>query len=130
MAGCTGQGEPADGADEPAEGGGTVVRMADTAFDPIKASVAPGSTVEWVNEDAVRHDVTARNFHNAAVEWDFAATVRAGERTSHTFEEAGIYEYYCSIHGEATMCGVVLVGDVSLDASLPCEGGGGGGGYY
>jgi hypothetical protein len=44
-----------------------------------------------------------------------------GETTSYTFESAGVYEYYCSIHGQGRMCGVVLVGGATKPGPLPCE---------
>ncbi|MFB6353392.1 MAG: plastocyanin/azurin family copper-binding protein [Halobacteriales archaeon] len=115
----------------------TTVEMVNTTFDPERVAVTPGTTVEWVNRDGYGHDVTAAQFHEVAAEWSFSQSVAGGGSTTYTFEEPGVYEYYCSIHGRSQMCGVVLVGDVSLDRDLPCEGtdaggggGGGGGGYY
>jgi plastocyanin len=137
LAGCgsDGGGDGGGGDESPttpsATRSGTVVEMRSTSFDPLRASVEPGTTVEWVNEDGFDHDVTAEQFHDVAADWDFSEALAAGESTTYTFEEAGVYEYYCTIHGEENMCGAVLVGDVSLDQSLPCEdGGGGGGGPY
>lgn len=103
--------------------------MVDTSFQPLRTSVDPGTTVEWTNEDSFGHDVTAAQFHDAAAAWDFAVDVGPGESATHTFDSAGVYEYACTIHGRSSMCGAVLVGDASLDKSLPCEGGGGAGGY-
>ncbi len=132
LAGCTngdgGDGQPA------ADDTDGVVTMANTAFEPVRTAVDTGTTVEWVNEDDFDHDVTATQFHDAAADWDVDADVPAGERVTHTFEESGVYQFYCSVHGEGSMCGAVLVGDASLDAAMPCEdssgGGGGGGGMY
>ena len=137
LAGCGGDGggddggggeSPARTATPSATRSGTVVEMRNTSFVPLRASVEPGTTVEWVNEDGFDHDVTAEQFHDTAVDWDFSEDLAAGESTTHTFEEAGVYEYYCTIHGKGNMCGAVLVGDVSLDQSLPCEDDGGMGG--
>lgn len=97
------------------------VEMIDTTFDPERVSVEPGTTVRWVNQDSYGHDVTAAKFHDSAADWSFSETLGGGESTTYTFEDAGIYEYYCTIHGESNMCGVVLVGDVTLDQDLPCE---------
>lgn len=139
LAGCTGGDADGGGATAtqtptPTGDSGTVVSMVNTSFDPVRASVDPGGTVEWVNEDGVAHDVTAAQFHDAAADWELSTDVPAGERTSHTFEASGVYQYYCSIHEKGAMCGAVLVGDASLDASLPCEdsdtGDDDGGGYY
>lgn len=127
VAGCSGG---RSGSGTTADGSGSTVRMVDTTFDPIRLSVSPGTTVTWVNEDAVAHTVDAAQFHDVATKWSFSSgTVESGESVTYTFAEKGIYEYYCTIHGKSTMCGVVLVGDVSLGKSLPCEGSDGGGGY-
>jgi plastocyanin len=99
------------------------VEMVDTSFKPMQASVEPGTTVEWVNQDSFGHDVTSAQFHDAATQWDFASDVSPGGSVTYTFDSEGVYEYYCTIHGKDSMCGVVLVGDVSLDEELPCEGG-------
>lgn len=107
-------------------GAGTTVTIANTAFDPIRASVAPGTAVEWVNEDNFPHDVTSTQFHDSATQWNIGEEVSSGGSVTHVFDNEGVYEYYCTIHGESTMCGVVLVGGPSLNETLPCEGGNGG----
>ena len=128
LAGCTGDSNEAEPADSPADDGndGTVVALVDTSFSPVTLEVDVGTTVEWVNEDGVGHDVTATQFHETAADWSFAESVSAGDTASHTFDSTGVYEYYCTIHGESAMCGAVVVGDVSFDESLPCEDGGSG----
>lgn len=93
-------------------------------FDPIRQSVSVGTTVVWENNSSGTYDshtVTSTQFHETAVDWSFDEEFSGGETLSYTFEEAGVYEYYCSIHGETSMCGAVLVGDVSLEQDLPCE---------
>ncbi|MFB6220932.1 MAG: plastocyanin/azurin family copper-binding protein, partial [Halolamina sp.] len=81
-----------------------------------------GTTVEWTNKDGASHDVTSDTFTEQGSEWDYySGSLGNGAVTSYTFTEAGAYEYYCSIHGAASMCGVVIVGDASHDATLPCE---------
>lgn len=132
LAGCTNQnGGDGQSAADDSDG---VVTMANTAFEPVRTAVDTGTTVEWVNEDSVDHTVTSTQFHDAAADWDLDAGVPAGERITQTFEESGVYQFYCSNHGQSSMCGAVLVGDASLDAAMPCEdsrgGGGGGGGMY
>ena len=117
---------------EPAES--KTVALEGFAFNPVRAFVDPGTTVRWVNEDSAAHDVTSAQFHDAAESWDFSQGLSGGASVSYTFESAGVYEYYCTIHGRSSMCGVIVVGDASLSDDLPCEsggygGGGGGGGY-
>ena len=86
------------------------------------ASAPVGTTVTWTNEDGVDHDVVSRQFNDGAADWDYDSGNVAGDgTTSYTFESAGAYEYYCSIHGQGRMCGVVLVGDATKPGPLPCE---------
>jgi len=111
------------------------VAIANTAFQQVRVSVDGGATVAWVNEDDVVHSVSSARFHDAASEWRFDERVPPDSSVTHGFDEGGVYEYRCTIHGAETMCGAVLVGGSSLDEPLPCvggegEGGGGGGGYY
>lgn len=133
LAGCTGtggSGEPTT--DSNAGMGGddeATIAAVNTTFDPVRASVTPGTTVVWENQDAFEHTVVSAQFHDAAASWSFDANLTGGGGTAeYTFESAGVYEYYCDVHGKSTMCGVVLVGDAALDAALPCESDGGGGG--
>ena len=142
--GIGGGNESTAGTPDGTAGADTTVTMVNTAFDPVRASVDPGTTVEWVNEDGFAHDVTSTRFHDSAAQWDIGEEVSSGGSVTHTFDGEGVYEYYCTIHGETSMCGAVLVGDASLpEGALPCEsdgdgsgddGGGGGGdgddGYY
>jgi len=141
LAGCTGGGTGGGGdgtttttaSDGNGGSGSTTISMVDTAFDPPKASVSPGTTVTWKNEDGFGHDVTATTLTDAGTDWSYeSGTVEGGGTATHTFDSTGVYEYYCTIHGESTMCGVVLVGDQQYDETLPCESGGdsgSGGGY-
>lgn len=123
VAGCT-QGD-GDGGSQ--DGDGTTVSMVNTAFSPLKLEVSTGTTVTWTNEDSVTHTVIAAQFHSQAEDWSFeSASIQAGQSTTYTFDSAGIYEYYCDVHGESSMCGAILVGGASLAESLPCENGGGG----
>lgn len=93
-----------------------------SSYTPIRLEVDPETTVVWTNYDGYAHDVQSARFHDQAEEWSYySGTFSEGESVSHRFESEGVYEYYCTIHGKSTMCGAVLVGDVSLDADLPCE---------
>lgn len=139
LAGCAG--DDGDGGTSPTDtdtdtttAGDTPTRTPDVAatvetegiaFAPKRVTIDPGQAVRWTNEDGADHDVTAAQFTEGAVDWDFAGELPGGAARTVTFDEAGVYQYYCTIHGEASMCGAVLVGDVSLaSGALPCESGG------
>jgi plastocyanin len=103
------------------ESAGTTVEIEGFAYKPTRAKVEPGTTVTWTNEGGGPHDVTATKFVDDAESWDFAKRLPGGGSVQYTFEEPGIYQYYCRIHGKRAVCGAILVGDVSLSSSMPCE---------
>jgi plastocyanin len=74
-------------------GGGAEVSMEGIAFNPAEVSVGAGDTVTWTNNDTVGHDVTADNFSSGD-----PGGLAAGDTFEHTFEEAGTFDYVCSVH--------------------------------
>lgn len=70
------------------------VGLLNVAFQPDTLTVAPGTKVTWVNEDAI--------FHTATSGWDRGATfdfpLQPGQRASWTFDEPGTYQVYCKPH--------------------------------
>lgn len=99
----------------------STVEIDDDTFRHMRKRVEPGTTVVWRNVGSTSHVVDSVQFHETADQWQFRTqTLRLGDSSVYTFDEDGIYEYYCGLQGEDT-CGVVLVGDVSLTRSLPCE---------
>lgn len=98
-----------------------IVEIQDEVFDPVRKEVAPGTTVVWKNVGSTANIIDSIQFHDVADEWQFRTqTLQPGDSAVYAFEQEGIYEYYCGLHGKSA-CGVVLVGDVSLSVSLPCE---------
>ncbi|MCO8267623.1 plastocyanin/azurin family copper-binding protein [Haloferax sp. AB510] len=109
---------------EPASGdaSGSLVVMEGVAFSPMRLSVEPGTTVAWENGEALQHNVRAATFDDAATDWSFQSeTVGRDGRVTYRFDDPGVYQYDCGIHGSTAMCGVVVVGDASYDGTLPCE---------
>lgn len=127
-AGCAGSGGP--GAGEGGDGDDGVVEtssvtMTGSQFDPRNVHVDAGATVTWTNADAAAHTVTS-----ASGNWDMDAEVAGGEEVTHTFEESGVYDVYCSIHGSEDLSGMSMkvgVGDAAIESPLggsDSEGGG------
>ncbi|MDY6817566.1 MAG: plastocyanin/azurin family copper-binding protein [Halobacteriales archaeon] len=106
-----------------ASGDTAKVWMHQTSFAPRRLSVDPGTTVEWVNADLYSHNVHASQFHEKAEDWEFKQNsgIYKNEILAYTFDDPGIYEYHCHHHGKTKMCGVILVGDVTLEKPLPCK---------
>jgi plastocyanin len=76
-------------------GGATEVEIADFAFDPGDLDVKVGDTVTFANGDSATHTATSdkgapKAFDTGKIKGDASAEV--------TFDEAGDYAYYCSIH--------------------------------
>jgi plastocyanin len=76
------------------------VSIQDFFFDPGQLTVAPGTTVTWVNEGQAPHTVTSTD----GKELD-SATLQPGDTYTFTFkdDDAGeTYAYHCSIHPQMT----------------------------
>ena len=66
------------------------------SFAPATATVPVGTTVTWTNRDDIPHNVVSleQKFKSRVLDTD--------EMFSHTFDVAGTYKYYCSIHPRMT----------------------------
>jgi hypothetical protein len=87
--------------------------MRNIEFKPRNIRIDVGDTVRWENEDDVPHDALGeKNSFETPI-------IDGGESSEHSFDEAGKYTYFCSIH--EGMTGRIQVGSSST-------GGGGGSG--
>jgi plastocyanin len=84
-------------------GGVVEVAIRDFFFAPARLSVAPGTTVVWVNEGAHPHTVTA--FDGS---FD-SGVLMPGDTFAVTFGGSGTLWYFCEIH--PSMTGSVTVSD-------------------
>ncbi len=92
MGGMHGGGRDTSG-NSPVPGGMTAsVTIEGFAFQPGNLEIPVGATVTWTNRDSAPHDATARNG-----DWR-TQRLSDGENDTLTFESAGEYDYYCSIH--------------------------------
>lgn len=83
---------------------GPVVRIERSRFSAAELTVAPGTTVVFVNDDAFAHTVTSRNGSPTAFD---SGELGQGDTFAMTFEEPGTYAYFCRVH--PTMRAVVVV---------------------
>jgi plastocyanin len=74
-------------------GGGAEVSEEGIAFNPAEVTVGVGDTVTWTNDDSVPHDVTADSFSSGE-----PGGMSPGDTFEHTFEEAGTFDYVCTVH--------------------------------
>lgn len=77
-----------------------VVRVVDNAFEPKIAKVGVGDTVTWRFEGNSAHNVIGD---------DFESELTKDGEFEHTFDEAGEYDYRCTVH--AGMSGRIDVSD-------------------
>lgn len=74
------------------------------AFDPKELDVKVGDTVTWTNEDGAAHTVKS-----PADAFEESADLGQGDTFSHTFDQAGTFDYICGIH--TGMKATVVVSD-------------------
>jgi plastocyanin len=72
-----------------------------TAYMPDSVTVSVGTTVKWTNNDNVAHNVTSQN------NLFFSPTMDPGATYTYTFQSAGSFPYYCTIH--PLMTGTITV---------------------
>lgn len=126
LAGCTGNG---NGGGSDSGGGGNIeetsqVSMTGSQFDPRNIHVDVGTTVTWTNDATHEHTVTS-----ASDNWSFDERVPGGDAVEHAFEESGVYDVYCTIHGSSDLSGMSMkvgVGDATIENPLGTDGGDGG----
>jgi plastocyanin len=86
------------------------VTALDNTFRAAGIEVQPGTTVTWANKGRNDHDVLPVEGDAWGVEVEGFGP---GDTYSTTFDEPGVYRYYCSIHGttDEGMVGTVVVAD-------------------
>lgn len=99
LAACSGDGAESTSTSADA-GPEATITMADFAFTGV-TTVGLGETVTVTNEDSMVHTWTA-------VDGEFdSGSLAEGESFEHTFDEAGEFDFFCSIH--PTMTGSITV---------------------
>jgi plastocyanin len=72
------------------------VKIDNFSFGPQTITVPAGTTVTWTNRDDIPHTVVS-------TDGVFKSKVRdTDEKFSFTFDKAGTYPYYCTIHPKMT----------------------------
>jgi len=63
-----------------------------TGYLPANFTTTVGKTVTWANKDTTTHTVTSTTgLFDSGI-------LNPGQTYSHTFAQAGIYRYYCTLH--------------------------------
>ena len=77
-------------------------------WTPASVTINAGDTVEWTNSDTAAHTVTGGLPADGPSGVFDSSLFMAGATFSHTFEEAGSYDYFCMVHPW-------MVGDVQVN---------------
>jgi plastocyanin len=94
---------------EPVEPEVVIVKIEELLFVPEEVKVKAGTTIRWMNEDPVPHDVTSGTsitgreargkkkvkFHDGKFQSDLFPQ---GKTFEVTLTEKGDYPYYCNVH--------------------------------
>ena len=69
------------------------------SFAPDTTTASKGDTVTWINEDTTLHTVTSGtpDEGNSGSEFD-SSYLAAGKKFEYTFDTAGTFDYYCTLH--------------------------------
>ena len=88
---------------------GPVIKLSLLMFNPSTTTVKVGTTVTWLNDEAITHTVTSGRFVGVDKTTDLrssqnpdgtfnAKLAGKGKTFSFTFTKPGTYTYYCDIH--------------------------------
>ena len=86
------------GDDKPAQtpavlqGSEVTIDISDFDYSPRDATVTAGTSVSWANTGDAPHDAV-----DDGETWN-TGVLDGGDTGSVTFDEAGVYDYHCSIH--------------------------------
>ncbi len=78
---------------------GNSVNIQNLAFNPTSLTIRKGTTVIWLNNDSVPHQIKSTKFNSSKL--------NEGQRYSFTFNEVGTFEYSCAVH--PSMVGKITV---------------------
>ena len=88
---------------------------AEGCFIPSPVTIDMGGTVTWENNDTAAHTATGGSATEGPSGVFDSSLVMAGSSFSHTFEDAGTFDYFCMVH--PWMVGSVIVEDAAAAAA-------------
>lgn len=99
------------------------VSMLDNSFDPSEITIEAGQAVRFVNDGAVEHNAIAYD-ESWSTEDTFGELLMGPEEaTEVTFDEPGVYPYFCSLHAtrldDGTYAGMVGTVTVTEGEAAP-----------
>ncbi len=77
-------------------------------YNPVNPIIGVGDTITWKDISGT-HTVTGEATNSPVEPFCGGGSLSSGTSCAHTFPNAGRFGYYCVIHGDAFMSGVVTV---------------------
>jgi len=65
---------------------------------PLNLEISTNTKVTWVNDDSVPHNIQSQDEFGNVIDLFNGPPLNTGDRFEFTFEESGVYNYYCSFH--------------------------------
>jgi plastocyanin len=95
----------------PARAAAVKVKVKNFVFDPAEVTIFEGDTVAWVWANGTHSTTSDDCMCGCTCLWDSAVhpTGTPSYRFEYTFDTAGDYDYYCTIHVARGMVGTVHV---------------------
>ncbi len=67
-------------------------------YSPLNLEIPAGTTVTWINDDSVPHNIQSMDKTGNVIQLFNSPPLNTGDRFEFTFEESGVYNYFCSFH--------------------------------
>lgn len=67
-------------------------------YMPLNLEISKNTKVIWVNDDSVPHNIQSQDELGNVTDLFNSPPLNTGDRFEYTFEESGVYNYYCSFH--------------------------------
>jgi plastocyanin len=84
---------------QPSQAQGQMISIQNFSFNPGTLTISKGTTVTWVNNDSVAHNIKSDTFNSS--------DLTKGQTFSFTFNQTGTFNYSCGIH--PSMLGKIIV---------------------
>ena len=65
---------------------------------PLNLEIPRGTSVTWTNDDSVPHNIQSLDESGNVIDWFNSPPLNTGDKFEYTFEDDGVYNYYCSFH--------------------------------
>ena len=67
-------------------------------YSPLNLEIPTGTTVTWINDDSVPHNIQSIGEKGKVIQLFNSPPLNTGDKFEFTFEESGVYNYFCSFH--------------------------------